>query len=92
MTAWDSFLVGMRREGGAVMTEAIAVALVSGLMTLLGVLVSNSRSRAVMEVKIDELRRQVEKHNSLIERTYRLEQDVAVLRNDVDGLRGRGLT
>ena len=71
------------------MTEAIAVALVSGLMTLLGVLVSNSRSRAVMEVKIDELRRQVEKHNSLIERTYRLEQDVAVLRNDVDGLRGR---
>lgn len=71
------------------MTEAIAVALVSGLMTLLGVLVSNSRSRAVMEVKIDELRRQVEKHNSLIERTYRLEQDVAVLRNDVESIRGR---
>lgn len=69
-------------------TEAIAVALVSGLMTLLGVLVSNSRSRAVMEVKIDELRRQVEKHNSLIERTYRLEQDVAVLRNDVESIRG----
>lgn len=71
------------------MTEAIAVALVSGLMTLLGVLVSNSRSRAVMEVKTDELRRQVEKHNSLIERTYRLEQDVAVLRNDVESIRGR---
>ena len=65
------------------------MALVSGLMTLLGVLVSNSRSRAVMEVKIDELRRQVEKHNSLIERTYRLEQDVAVLRNDVESIRGR---
>ena len=41
------------------MTEAIAVAFVSGLMTLLGVPVSNSRSRAVMEVKIDELRRQL---------------------------------
>lgn len=59
------------------MTEAITVALVS-----------NSRSRAVMEVKIDELRRQVEKHNSLIERTYRLEQDAAVLRNDVESIRG----
>ena len=70
-------------------TEAIAVALVSGLMTPLGVLVSNSRSRTVMEVKIDELRRQVEKYNSLIERTYRLEQDVAVLRNDVESIRGR---
>lgn len=71
------------------MTEAVAVALVSGLLTLIGVLVSNSRARAVMEVKIDELCRQVEKHNSLIERTYRLEQDVAVLRNDVDGLKGK---
>ena len=79
----------MHREGVLHVAEAIAVALVSGLMTLPGVLVSNSRSRAVMEVKTDELRRQVEKHNSLIERTYRLEHDVAVLRNDVDGMRGR---
>ena len=29
-----------------------------------------------MEVKIDELRRQVEKHNSLIERTYRPEEGI----------------
>lgn len=55
------------------MTEAVAVALASGLLALIGVLVSNSRARVDMEVKIDELRRQVEKHNSLIERTYRLE-------------------
>jgi len=70
-------------------TEAIAVALISGLMTLLGVLLSNSRSRAVMEVKIDELRRQMEKHSSLIERTYWSERDVAVLYNDVESIRGR---
>ena len=89
VTAWDSFLRRDASGRGCGLTEAIAVALVSGLMTLLGVLVSNSRSRAVMEVKIDELRRQVEKHNSLIERTYRLEQDVAVLRNDVESIRGR---
>ena len=44
-----------RRETseGARMTEAVAVALVSGLLTLIGVLVSNSRARVVMEVKID---------------------------------------
>ena len=71
------------------MTEAVAVALVSGLLTLIGVLVSNSRARVVMEVKIDELRRQVEKHNSLVERTYRLEQDVAMLRNDVESIKGK---
>ena len=50
-------------------------------------LVSNSRSRAVMEVKIDNLTRQVEKHNCLIERTYALEQDVAVVKAEIDNLR-----
>lgn len=71
------------------MTEAVAVTLVSGPLTPIGVLVSNPRARVVTDCKIDELRRQVEKHNSLIERTYRFEQDIAVIRNDVDGLKGK---
>lgn len=66
--------------------ESIAVALIGGVVTLAGVLASNSRSRAVMEEKIDELTRRVEKHNSLVERTYLLERDVALLRNDVEDL------
>ena len=48
---------------------------------------SNSRSRAVMEVKIDNLTRQVERHNCLVERTYALEQDVAVVKAEIDNLR-----
>ena len=39
-----------------------------------------------MEVKIDTLREQVEKHNNMVERTYRLEQDVAVAQNDIETL------
>ena len=62
------------------------MALISGGVTLAGVIASNSKSRAVMEQKIDELTRRVEKHNCLGERTYQLERDVALLRNDVDGL------
>lgn len=62
------------------------MALISGAVTLAGVLASNSKSRAVMEQKIDELTRRVEKHNCLVERTYLLERDVAVLKNDVEGL------
>ena len=58
-----------------------------GVLTLAGVLVSNSRSRAVMEVKIDNLTRQVERHNCLVERTYALEQDVAVVKAEIDNLR-----
>ena len=42
--------------------------------------------RAVTEQKIDELTRRVEKHNRLVERTYLLERDAALLKNDVDGL------
>ncbi|MBQ9000912.1 MAG: hypothetical protein IJ087_03565 [Eggerthellaceae bacterium] len=63
--------------------ESIVVACITGVVTLVGVLLSNSKSRAVMECKIDELSARVEKHNSMIERQYRLEQDVAVLKNDV---------
>lgn len=55
-----------------VLVESIAVTPI-GVVTLVGVIASNSRSRAVMELKIDELTRRVEKHNCLIERTYKLE-------------------
>lgn len=67
--------------------ESVVAALVTGVLTLLGVLVSNSRSRAVMEVKLDNLTKQVEKHNRLVERTYALEQDVAVVKAEMEVLR-----
>lgn len=72
-----------------VLVESIAVALIGGVVTLVGVIASNSRSRAVMELKIDELIRRVEKRNCLIERIYKLEQDMAVVRHDVDALEER---
>lgn len=66
--------------------ESIIAATVTGVLTLLGVLASNSRSRAVMETKIDELTRRVEMHNRMVERTYRLEQDMAVVKRDIEAL------
>lgn len=72
-----------------VLVESIVVALIGGVVTLVEVIVSNSRSRAVVELKIDELTWRVEKHNRLIERTYKLEQDMAVVRRDVDALEER---
>ena len=70
--------------------ESILVALIGGAVTLAGVVASNSRSRAVLEQKVDELSRRVEKHNCLVERTYRLERDVALVRRDVESLEERG--
>ena len=66
--------------------ESIIVACITGVVTLIGVILSNSKSRAVMEVKLDALTEKVEKHNQVPERTYRLEQDMAVARNDIEQL------
>ena len=66
--------------------ESILAAAITGVLTLIGVLISNSRSRAVMEVKLDTLSERVQKHNEVIARTYQLEQDMAVTRNDIETL------
>lgn len=74
---------------GRLCMESILVALIGGSVTLVGVVASNSRSRAVLEQKVDELSRRVEKHNCLVERTYRLERDMALVRRDVESLEER---
>ena len=60
------------------MTESIIVAMITGVLTLAGVLISNSRSDAVQNERIEELRQEVKKHNSLIERMYKCEETVAI--------------
>ena len=66
--------------------ESVLAAAITGVLTLIGVLVSNSCSRAVMEVKLDTLSERVQKHNELISRTYQLESNMAVTRNDIETL------
>lgn len=65
---------------------SIVVACITGVVTLVGVILSNSKSRAVTELKLDPLTEKVEKHNQLIERTYRLEEGLSVVRNDIENL------
>ena len=69
--------------------ESIIVACITGVVTLIGVILSNSKSRAVMEVKLDALTEKVEKHNQVLERTYVLEQDMAVVKHDIESLKGK---
>ena len=66
--------------------ESTVVALTGGVVTLARVIAPNLRSRTVMEPKIDEFTRHIEKYNCLIEHIYKLEQDVAVVRRDADTL------
>lgn len=69
--------------------ESIIVACITGVVTLIGVILSNSKSRAVMEVKLYALTEKVEKHNQVLERTYRLEQDMAVAKHNIESLKGK---
>ncbi len=69
--------------------ESIVVAIITGIVTLVGVVMSNSKCRAVTECKIDALAEKVAKHNQLIERTYELERSMAVVLNDVKTLKGK---
>ena len=69
--------------------ESIIVARITGVVTLVGVILSNSKSRAIMEVKLDALTEKAEKHNQLIERTYRLEEGLSVVQNDIETLKGK---
>lgn len=69
--------------------ESIIVACITSVVTLIGVILSNSKSRAVMEVKLDALTKKVEKHNQVLERTYVLEQDMTVAKHDIESLKGK---
>lgn len=65
------------------MTESIIVAILSLIGTLVGSLLASSKTRAVLEYKIEELQKRVEKHNNVIERVYKLEGRVTELEHDI---------
>ncbi|MBR5534874.1 MAG: hypothetical protein IKU62_08530 [Ruminiclostridium sp.] len=64
------------------MGENLLIALVSGGVTLAVCLINNflqqGRTRALLEYKLSELTQRVNKHNDLVERTYRLEEQVSL--------------
>lgn len=59
------------------MTEII-VAVLALIGSLVGTYFSNKKSSALIVYRIEHLEAQVSKHNELIERTYRLEENDAV--------------
>ena len=61
------------------MSESIIVALLSFLGTLLGAYIANRKSAAIMEYRLQQLEKKVDKHNTVIERTYALEKRADVM-------------
>ena len=69
--------------------DAIVVALISGAVTLLGVLIANSRSQAVTETKLDELTREVREHNNFARRLPVVEEQIKDLDRRLSALERR---
>ena len=66
--------------------ETIIAAVLSGVVTLIGVLIANSRSNAVMGYKIEELTREVRKHNGFAEKIPVIQRDIQVLNHRVSDI------
>lgn len=79
------------------MSDAVAVALISGGLALLGVIitsVSTSRrmtaqlecNQAVTDTKIEELTREVRLHNNFAQRIPIIERDIKIINHRIDEL------
>ena len=67
--------------------ETIISACISAGVTLLVCVISNraqqEKTRALMEYKLNELTKRVDKHNNVIERTYILENELSVQQEQI---------
>ena len=64
----------------------IIVALITGGITLVGVLLANQKTQAVMETRIDELTREVREHNNFAKRMPVVEEQIKVINHRIEGL------
>lgn len=69
------------------MDSAIVVAIISGAGTLAGSLLGVVASSKLTQYRLKQLEDKVSKHNSVIERTYKLEGQVTELQHDVRDLK-----
>lgn len=79
------------------MSDAVAVALISGGLALLGVIITSistsrrmtaqlERNQAVTDTKIEELTREVRLHNNFAQRIPVIERDIKVINHRIDDL------
>lgn len=69
------------------MTETIISAVLSLAGTLIGTLGGIIVSAKLMTYRIEQLEKKVEKHNCVVERTYKIEGEVKELQHEVSDLK-----
>ena len=71
---------------GGVTLESIIVAIIGGAVTLAGVLITNAKTQAVTETKLEELTREVRMHNNFAQRVPVIEEQLKVANHRIDDL------
>ena len=72
--------------------EAVIAAVITGVMTLAGVLIANSRAAAVTETKLEELTREVRQHNNFARRMPVVEEQIKFIDHRLRDLEQKGAT
>lgn len=63
--------------------NSILIAVLSLFGTLSGSFLSNRKTTALISYRLEQLEKKVEKHNNLVERTYKLEESQEVLKEQI---------
>ena len=66
----------------------IIVALITGGVTLVGVLISNQKSQAVTDTKLEELTREVREHNGFAQKIPVMQEQIRVINHRIEDLEG----
>ena len=65
------------------MEPTVVIALIAAGGTIVSGVISALISNSITKYRIAQLEKKVDKHNSLIERTYKIEGNIATLQHDV---------
>lgn len=68
--------------------ETVIASIITGAITLCGVLIANSKSQAVMETKVDMLATEVRQHNEFARRMPVVEEQIKVINHRIEDLEG----
>ena len=68
--------------------ETILASIITGCITLAGVLIANGKTQAVMETKVDMLTREVREHNNFARRMPVVEEQIKVINHRIEDLEG----
>lgn len=69
------------------MSEGIIIALISGLCVavpnIIVLIVNNKKNTDIITYRINELDKKVHEHNQLIDRMYKAEKDISVIKEKI---------